>query len=210
MTQRLGDARAQEVVRAHNTIVRREVTSRGGNEVKHTGDGIMATFNSAARAVSAAVAIQQASRAYNEAHPDVAFNIAVGLNAGEPVAEDADVFGSAVQLAARTCAEASGGQILATNVVRELVYGKVALFADVGAAELKGFDEPVHLFEVTGSASDLDDGASASSGVPVRLLAIGAAAAALAAGAVIAFILLLPGDGDGGGGEPQYREVRIR
>ena len=105
MTQRLGDARAQEVVRAHNTIVRREVSARGGAEIKHTGDGIMATFPSAARAVAAAVAMQQATRAYNDAHPETAFNIAVGLNAGEPVAEDADVFGSAVQMAARTCAQ---------------------------------------------------------------------------------------------------------
>lgn len=210
MTQRLGDARAQEIVRAHNTIVRREVSARGGAEVKHTGDGIMATFNSAARAVSAAVAMQQASRTYNEAHPETAFNIAVGLNAGEPVAEDADVFGSAVQLAARTCAEANGGQILATNVVRELVYGKGALFADQGAAELKGFDEPVHLFEVSVGAGGIDEGGQdARNWLSPPLLAAIGAVVVVAVGAVV-LVLVRSGGGEGDAGDPQYTEIHIR
>ena len=196
MTQRLGDARAQEVVRAHNTIVRREVLARGGTEVKHTGDGIMATFPSAARAVAAAVAMQHGTRAYNDAHPETAFNIAIGLNAGEPVAEDADVFGSAVQMAARTCAQARGGQILATNVVRELVFGKGALFADTGASELKGFGEAVHLFEVGVGAEGIDEGDWSERGIDFRWFAAGAAALALVATAgIAAFVLTRSGGG---------------
>ncbi len=72
----------------------------------------------------------------------------VGLNAGEPIAEDHDYFGTAVQLAARICDRAEPGQVLVSNVVRELCAGKNFTFEDVGAATLKGFPEPVRLFEV--------------------------------------------------------------
>jgi len=206
LTQRLGDARAQEVVRAHNTIVRREVRERGGTEIKHTGDGIMATFPSASRAVSAAVAMQQATRVYNDNHPETAFNMGVGLNAGEPVAEDADVFGTAVQLAARTCAQATGGQVLATDVVRQLVFGKGFLFGDTGAFELKGFEEPVHLFEISGAPAILDDREERRGLLSLRWLLAGVAIAASAAVAV-ALVLAL----SGGGATPSvtpYRELR--
>ncbi len=72
----------------------------------------------------------------------------VGLNAGEPIAEDDDLFGTAVNEAARITAAAKGGEILVSNVVRELAKGKDFLFADRGEASLKGFDEPVRLYEV--------------------------------------------------------------
>jgi adenylate cyclase len=74
--------------------------------------------------------------------------VRVGLNAGEPIAEDHDYFGTAVQLAARICDRAEPGQVLVSNVVRELCAGKTFTFEDVGAATLKGFEEPVRLFEV--------------------------------------------------------------
>ncbi len=207
LTQRLGDARAQEVVRAHNTIVRREVRERGGAEIKHTGDGIMATFPSAARAVAAAVAMQQATRAYNDNHPETAFNIAVGLNAGEPVAEDADVFGTAVQLAARTCGQATGGQVLATDVVRQLVFGKGFLFGDTGAFELKGFDEPVHLFEISGAPGALDEREERHGRVSRPWLIAGAAVVAVIGGAGAVLFLALSGGG-AAPNAPTYRELR--
>jgi adenylate cyclase len=75
--------------------------------------------------------------------------VRIGLNAGEPVAEDGDLFGTAVQVAARICARAEPGQILAANVVRELSAGKQFLFADHGDVVLRGFEDPVHLFEVS-------------------------------------------------------------
>jgi adenylate cyclase len=74
--------------------------------------------------------------------------VRVGMNAGEPIAEDDDLFGTAVNLAARIAAEAEAGTILASNVVRELVAGKDFLFADRGETSIKGFDEPVRLYEV--------------------------------------------------------------
>jgi class 3 adenylate cyclase len=78
--------------------------------------------------------------------PDLAVHI--GVNAGEPVAEESDLFGTSVQLARRICDHASSGQILVSNVVRELSAGKGFLFADIGEVVPKGFEEPVRLYEV--------------------------------------------------------------
>ena len=148
LTQRLGDAAAQKVVNAHNHIVREALTEHGGTEIKHTGDGLMVSFPSATRAVECAVAIQQQLAAYTEKHPDVLLRVRVGLNAGEPVAEAGDYFGTAVQLAARICQLAEPGQILVSGVVRDLTAGKRLLFADHGETAPRGFEDAVHLYEV--------------------------------------------------------------
>jgi class 3 adenylate cyclase len=148
MTQRLGDARAMEILQAHDTVIRGALQSCGGREVKHTGDGIMASFASVSRAIECAVAVQRGLVAHNLAHPDHGIRVRIGLSAGEPLANDRDLFGTAVQLAARVCNHAEPGQILAPDVVRQLAAGKSFLFADRGAVPLKGFEEPVRLFEV--------------------------------------------------------------
>jgi class 3 adenylate cyclase len=153
LTQRLGDARAQELLRAHNAIVREALSAHGGSEIKHTGDGIMASFPTASGALDCAVAIQRAVA--QQDNDDL--QVHVGLNAGEPVAEDEDLFGTAVQLARRICDEAEGGEVLASNVVRELSAGKGFLFADRGAAALKGFEDPVRLYEVRWRAEGSPD-----------------------------------------------------
>ena len=74
--------------------------------------------------------------------------VRIGLNAGEPIAQDDDYFGAAVQLAARVCDRAEPGQILVAQVVRDLCRGKDVHFDDQGEATLKGFPEPVRLFVV--------------------------------------------------------------
>ncbi len=152
LTQRLGDARAHELVRKHNSVVREALAEHGGSEIKHTGDGIMASFTSASTGVACAVAIQRALESHNQREGQPAtldpVHVRIGLNAGEPVAEDSDLFGTAVQLASRICARAEPGEILASNVVRELVAGKGFLFADRGETELRGFEDPVHIYEV--------------------------------------------------------------
>ena len=92
--------------------------------------------------------IQRAFAAHNEEHPDTPIRVRMGLNAGEPVAEDQDLFGTAVQVAARVCAHAQPCQILASNVVQELAAGKGFAFSDQGEVALKGFEKPVRLYEV--------------------------------------------------------------
>jgi class 3 adenylate cyclase len=148
-TQRLGDARAQDLVRTHNSIVREALQANGGSEIKHTGDGIMASFVSASRALESAIQIQRAFARHNQQHPGSTVNVRIGLNAGEPVREQNDLFGVAVQLARRICDRAAPGQVLASNVVRELVAGKGFLFADQGTADLRGFEDPVRVYEVS-------------------------------------------------------------
>jgi class 3 adenylate cyclase/pimeloyl-ACP methyl ester carboxylesterase len=148
LTQRLGDAKAQEVLRTHNSIIRDALKTHNGSEIKHTGDGIMASFTSASRALECAIAIQRALAEHNESKPDTPIRVRIGLNAGEPVAEEEDLFGTAVQLAARICAHAEPGEILAPIVVRELAAGKGFLFSDRGDVGLRGFEDPVRLYEV--------------------------------------------------------------
>ena len=142
-TQAMGDAAAQEMLRTHNRVIREALREHDGFEIKHTGDGIMASFGSARGALACAVVIQ---RTLTEERDFL--KVKIGLNAGEPVAEEQDLFGSSVQLAARVCDKAQGGQILVSNVVRELAMGKGFLFSDVGDFALKGFEDPVRLYEV--------------------------------------------------------------
>jgi class 3 adenylate cyclase len=145
LTQRLGDAKAQELVRAHNAIVREALETSGGTEIKHTGDGIMASFSTASGALGCATAIQRAVAERDDAD----LQVHIGLNAGEPVAEESDLFGTSVQLARRICDHAEGGQVLVSEVVRQLAAGKGFLFADIGEVVPKGFEDSVRLYEVT-------------------------------------------------------------
>jgi class 3 adenylate cyclase len=147
LTHRLGDAKARDVLRNHERIVREALKAHGGSEVKTMGDGFMASFSSATRALECAIAMQRAFAAHSESAKEP-IRVRVGLNAGEPVAEEEDLFGTAVIVAARVAAHAEGGEILASDVVRQLVAGKGFLFSDRGDVVLRGFEDPVRLYEV--------------------------------------------------------------
>jgi class 3 adenylate cyclase len=136
------------VLRNHERIVREALRAHGGAEVKAMGDGFMASFSSATRALECAIAMQRAFAAHDDEHPETPIRVRIGLNAGEPIAEEADLFGTAVNVAARIAAQAKGGEILASDVVRQLVAGKGFLFADRGEVALRGFEGPVRLYEV--------------------------------------------------------------
>lgn len=143
LTQRLGDDAAQELVGLHDSTVRAALDQHGGREVKHTGDGIMASFGSAVAAVTAAVQMQRELTSRG-------IGARVGLNAGEPIAQGGDLFGTAVQLAARIADHADAGQVIVSNVVKELCAGKQFTFNALGDVALKGFEEPAALYEVHG------------------------------------------------------------
>jgi class 3 adenylate cyclase len=149
LTQRLGDAKAREVLRNHERITREALREHGGTEVKAMGDGFMASFSSATRALECAIAMQRAFGTHSDENPETPIRVRIGLNAGEPIAEDEDLFGTAVILAARIAAKAEGGEILASDVVRQLVAGKGFLFSDRGDVALRGFEDPVRLYEVS-------------------------------------------------------------
>jgi len=146
LTQRIGDEAAMAMLHIHDTIVRDALSAVGGREVKHTGDGIMASFISAVAAVRCATQIQQALARHK--HEEYSISVRIGAAAGEPVEQRQDLFGSTVQLAARLCAHAQPGQILVSNVIAELCIGKGLLFQDLGEAHLKGFDRPMRVHAV--------------------------------------------------------------
>jgi class 3 adenylate cyclase len=153
LTDRLGDSAARALLREHERMTREQLKAHGGAEVKTMGDGFMASFSSATKALECAVAIQRAFSEHNQSAGEP-INVRIGLNAGEPIAEDdpggrGDLFGTAVNMAARIAAKAAGQEILASNVVRELVAGKGFLFNDRGETELRGYEDPVHVFEVS-------------------------------------------------------------
>ncbi|MCE7927532.1 MAG: adenylate/guanylate cyclase domain-containing protein [Dehalococcoidia bacterium] len=147
MMQRLGDAEGRSILRQHERITREALREFAGSEVKTMGDGFMASFGSAQRALECAIALQ---RRLTEAASRLPFvlRIRVGLNAGEPIAEEDDLFGASVIAAARIAAHADGGEILVSNVVRELAAGKGFVFSERGETVLRGFDDPVRLFEL--------------------------------------------------------------
>ena len=148
MTQQLGDEAAHRVVQDHNAIIRHTLREHRGNEVKTIGDAFMVSFISPRHAVECSIVIQQRLHQYQQQEPGVSIRVRAGLSAGEPVEEKQDFFGAAVQLAARACAHAQPGQILASSVIRDLCIGKMLSFVDMGAVPLKGFPEPMRLYEV--------------------------------------------------------------
>jgi class 3 adenylate cyclase len=143
LTQSLGDEAALAILGVHDTIVRDALSASGGREVKHTGDGIMASFISAAGAVRCAIQIQRELDKHAKANPDRSLKVRVGAAAGEPVEQNNDLFGSTVQLASRLCAHAQPEQILVSTAIAELCLGKGLLFEDLGELTLKGFGYPV-------------------------------------------------------------------
>jgi class 3 adenylate cyclase len=146
MTERLGDERSVEMVRSHDSMVRRALRDFGGREVKHTGDGMMASFDDVVAGVTSTCAIQRSFESFSRDNA-VKLQVRIGLHSGEPVQDSNDLFGATVQMAARLCAHASPDAIVVSDDVhRELP--RRFLVRPIGTHSLKGFSEPVPLFEV--------------------------------------------------------------
>lgn len=153
LTGQLGDEAFMHLLHEHDDIVRSALSARSGREVKHTGDGIMASFSSVIGAVEAAVGIQRALLRRNS-HAEMPISLRIGISAGEPVTERDDLFGAAVQLSARLCQVAPPGGIAVSTAIRELCVGKTFQFDCRGDVELKGFAQPVQVFEVNVTAAE--------------------------------------------------------
>ncbi len=139
INERLGDARWVDLLREHNSIMREQAAAHGGFEVKSQGDGFMIAYDSARRALACAAAIQRAFASRNEARPDQPLRVRIGLHTGEVIREGDDFFGRHVALAARVAAQARGGEVLVSSLLRELTEGAPDLRFDNGReAELKG------------------------------------------------------------------------
>ena len=150
ITQRLGDVAVMRLVNLHDEVVRAALAGHGGRVVKHTGDGIMSSFFSAAAAVRCAAQIQRELARHRDGSGDgeAPLRVRIGAAAGEPVEQGHDLFGSTVQLAARLCARAEPDQVMVSGDLFELCDGEDLGFEDAGHAELKGFDQPVRVHTV--------------------------------------------------------------
>lgn len=160
--QRLGDDKGRTLLREHEEITRAALRAHGGRELKALGDGFMATFASVRGALDCAIALQ---RGFDQANGDPAsaigaaslagtpVKVRIGVNAGEPLSEDDDLFGSSVIAVARIAAQAAGGEILVADVVRQLAAGKQFVFVDRGELTLRGFEEPIRLYELRWNAA---------------------------------------------------------
>ncbi|NNF09278.1 MAG: DUF4242 domain-containing protein [Acidimicrobiia bacterium] len=146
-----GDRVAVDLVKHHDRVVRAALEDYGGRIVKHTGDGMFASFNSVVRAAQSAITIQRETAEEDADGPNLA--VKIGLTVGEPVQDSEDLFGAAVNLAARICAHAEGGQTLASGTVRDLAIGKGIDFRSMGVIGLKGFPDPVPVFEIVAGSS---------------------------------------------------------
>jgi class 3 adenylate cyclase len=149
-----GDRVAHRILRSHEAVVRDCVAAHDGREVKTLGDGFMVVFSSPRKALEFAVAIQQRLEERNAASPDEELKVRIGLNTGEVVVEGGDVYGQAVNAAARIASRARGGEILVSEIVRQLAgSGPDFVFVDRGRYRLKGFPDRWHLFGVVYDAA---------------------------------------------------------
>jgi class 3 adenylate cyclase len=148
MTTIYGDSKVLHLLHIHNVITRNALRNHHGKEVKHTGDGIMASFKHAGDAVKCACDIQAGHRAHLANQPDYPFNIRIGISAGEPIEEHGDFFGKAVQEAARLCSEAPPGEILTSQMICDLCQEELNSFEKIGDLLLKGFNGPMAVFRV--------------------------------------------------------------
>jgi class 3 adenylate cyclase len=137
----LGDRQWRALLDRHDDTVRQQLARFRGHEVKHLGDGFMATFDGPARAVRCAASICKTV-------PPLGIAVRSGLHTGEVELKRDDVAGIAVHIAARVAAEAEAGETVVSSTVRDLVAGSGLRFQDRGIRALKGLPEEVHLYTV--------------------------------------------------------------
>jgi len=137
MTARLGDKQSVEMVRSHDSIVRRKLKETGGREVKHTGDGIMASFDDVVASVECSCAIQRGLQSFNRDSREE-LHVRIGVDCGEPVEDSNDLFGGTVQMAARLCERATADAIVVSDRVGDELPRRFAV-KSLGTSSLKGF-----------------------------------------------------------------------
>ena len=169
LASRLTPDAADTLRRSHFESLRQVIAGSGGSEVKNLGDGLMVVFATASAALSCAVAMQQAVD-FDNREGDHRLGLRVGLSGGEATRELDDYFGDPVIEAARLCARAEGGHILASELVRATAGRRSPLqFRSVGELELKGLPEPLPTVEVAWEPLDDADFAPGAVPLPSRL-----------------------------------------
>ena len=143
-----GEASFMVLLTEHDLIIRRALVAAHGREVKHTGDGIMASFEDVDRALECSLAIQDGFEARTAAGATPELRVRIGIAAGVPVRHHDDIFGSSVNLASRICDASEAGHILVSDVVHDLGLAKGFAFSEADERDLKGFPGPTRVFEL--------------------------------------------------------------
>jgi pilus assembly protein CpaF len=145
---------SHEIMKAYESIIEEKITEHAGRRIKGLGDGVMVSFGSTRHAVECGIAIQHEIAEYSKQNPERKLKIRIGINTGEVVEEAGDIFGAAVNVAARVAGKAKGGEILVSEIVRDLV-GPVSemKFGYRGRYKLKGFPDRFRLHDVTAIAA---------------------------------------------------------
>lgn len=151
---RRGDAEARAILVACQNLMREQVKAAGGRAVKSTGDGLMVTFSSPRKALSGALALQDALQRCGYGHPHEPLRVRIGIHTGLACAEDGEMYGAAINAAARIASRAKGGEVLVSDVVRQLCGPAADLeFTDQGSVKLRGFPERWRLHRVDRSTA---------------------------------------------------------
>ena len=148
LLQEAGESAFMVLLTEHDLIIRRALVASRGREVKHTGDGIMASFDHVTQALECAVAIQGGFDVRTREGGKPELRVRIGMAAGELVDHNDDMFGAAVVLASRICDAAEAGHILVSDVVHDLGIKEGFSLLEADARALKGFSEPTRIFEL--------------------------------------------------------------
>jgi DNA-binding NarL/FixJ family response regulator/class 3 adenylate cyclase len=165
---RYGDDEADARRGRHFAVLREVVAAHEGREVKSTGDGLMVTFSSAVAAVRCAVELQRATTG-----APGGLDVRIGIDAGEPLAEGGDLYGTPVIVASRLCDAAGPGEVLATEVVRQIAGPRVAeLMRPAGSFRVKGISESVATALVRWREDEGEDAPPAREDAPLRPITV--------------------------------------
>jgi class 3 adenylate cyclase/streptogramin lyase len=197
LTTRAGDEAARKVLTETKRIVRERVEALGGREIDAVGDAMMMTFSSTRSAIAAAIAVQEELAAQERERPEETLRVRIGLNVGEVLERDGTPFGAAVNAGARVMAQAAGGEILVSDMVRQLA-GTVpgVQYRDRGRHTFKGFNEPWWLYQVVWPGAPPKRVQPRSR--PTRNIAVAGAAAIVVLIAVAGAALLATRGSEGG------------
>jgi class 3 adenylate cyclase len=146
--QEVGQSAYMVLLGEHDLIIRHALVATHGREVKHTGDGIMASFDDLARALQCATAIQDGFDARTSVAATPELRVRIGVAAGEPVDHNDDMFGATVNLASRICDAAAAGQILVSEIVHDLAIKEGFSLQEVAGVVLRGFPDRTRVFEL--------------------------------------------------------------
>jgi DNA-binding NarL/FixJ family response regulator/class 3 adenylate cyclase len=165
---RYGDDEADARRARHFAVLRELVAAHEGNEVKSTGDGLMVTFASAVAAVRCAVEMQRATTG-----ADDSLEVRIGIDAGEPLSEGGDLYGTPVIVASRLCDAAGPGEVLATQVVSQIAGPRVAeMMRPAGSFRVKGISESVATALVRWREDDGEDAPPGREDAPLRPITV--------------------------------------